>query len=139
MGDMLQPTDIRRRKQGLRADNAGFSFIDVTLAMVVLTIGVLALADLQIASSKGNSSIKSTGSAANIAEKKLEEIKGMVYANVAAEAPTAVPDPSGATFTREVQVTNNSPIANTKTVTVIVTWTDKMGAHKVSLTTILAL
>jgi len=139
MGGMLQLTDIMRRKQGSRADNAGFSFIDVMVALFVLTIGVLALADLQIASSKGNSSIKSTGNASNIAEKKLEEIKGMVYANVAAEAPTEVLDPSGATFTREVQVTANSPIANTKTVTVIVTWTDKNGAHKVSLATILAL
>lgn len=139
IGGMLQPTDIKRRKQGRLADNAGFSFIDLMLAMVVLTIGVLALADLQIASSTGNSSIKSTGNAANIAAQRLEEIKGMVYANVAAEAPIAVPDPDGMTFTREVQVTNNSPIANTKTVTVIVTWTDKTGAHKVSLATILAL
>ena len=138
MGGMLRPTDILRRKQGLLADNAGFGFIDLMLAMVVLTIGVLALADLQIVSSKGNTSSKSTAAALNIAENKLEEIKGMVYANIAAEAPTPVPD-SGVTFTRQVTVTTNSPIMSTKTITVIVTWSDNTGPHTVSLATIMAL
>ena len=138
MGGMLQPTDIRRRKQGLLADNAGFSFIDLMLALFVLTIGVLALADLQIVSSKSNTSSKGTAAALNIAEKKLEEVRGMVYTNIAAEAPTSVPD-SGVTFTREVKVASNSPITNTKTVTVIVTWSDKTGPHTVSLATIVAL
>lgn len=136
---MLQPTDIRRRNQGLLADNPGFSFIDLMLALVVLTIGVLALADLQIVSSKGNASTKNTAAAAHIAEQKLEVVKGMVYATIAAEAPTAVPDPSGITFTRQVTVATNSPIPNTKTVTVIITWTDKAGPHTVSLATIMAL
>ncbi len=147
MGGMLQPTDIVRRKQGPLADNAGFGFIDVMLALVVLTIGVLALADLQIAASKGNNSTKSTAAASNIAEKKLEEVKGMVYANIAAEAPALVDESgnppqvgyNGLTFTRQVTVASNSPIANTKTVTVIITWSDKAGPHTVSLATILAL
>ena len=119
------------------SDNAGFGFIDLMLAMVVLTIGVLALADLQIVSSKGNTSSKNTTAALNIAENKIEAIKGMVYSNVVVEASTPVLD-SGITFTRQVTVTVNSPIVNTKKVTVIVTWSDSAGPHTVSLATIVA-
>lgn len=137
MDGMLQPADIKRRKQGLRADNAGFSFIDVMLALVVLTIGVLALADLQVISSRSNTSSKSTTAAISLAEKKMEEIKGTVYTSVAAEPPTQV-TASGLTFTREVQVTTNSPVVNATTVKVIVTWSDASGTHTVPMAAIIS-
>lgn len=123
-----------RRAKGLRSD-AGFSFIDVMLAMVILTIGVLALADLQIASSKGNTSVKSMIAAITVAETKMEQIRNTVYTNIVAEAPTQV-TASGLTFTRQVTVTTNSPMLNAKTVNVIVRWSDSAGAHTVPLATI---
>lgn len=124
-----------RRAKGLRSDNTGFSFIDVMLALVILTIGVLALADLQIASSKGNTSVKSMVAAISVAETKMEQIRNTVYTNIVAEAPTQVTS-SGLTFTRQVTVTTNSPMLNAKTVNVIVTWSDSAGAHTVPLATI---
>ena len=136
-----------RRKPGFLADDGGFGFIDLMLAMVVLTIGVLALGNLQNVSSKGNTSSASRTVALNIAEKRLEEVRGKAYATIAAEAPALVDESGkppqvgyiGQNFTREVTVATNSPITNTKTVTVIVTWSDKNGPHTVSLATILAL
>lgn len=137
---MLQPTDILRRKLGPLAGNPGFSFIDVMLALVVLTIGMLALADLQIVSLKGNTATQYTAAAANIAEQKLEALKGMVYTSVVAETAIPVTDASGLTFTRQVTVVNGPIAGSTKTVTVIVTWTDRAGLlHTVSLATIIAL
>ena len=147
LGGMLQPTDILRRKLGPLADTPGFSFIDVMLALVVLTIGILALADLQIVSSRGNTATKYTTAAANIAEQKLEALKGMVYTNIVAETPALVDESgnppqagySGPTFTRQMTVTNNSPVANSKTVKVIVTWTDKAGfTHTVPMSTVIS-
>ena len=107
------------------------------LALVVLTIGVLALADLQVISSHGNTSSKNTTAAISLAEQKLEAIKGSLYGNIVAEAPTQV-TASGLTFTRQVTVTDNSPAANVKTVKVIVTWSDASGTHTIPMATIIS-
>lgn len=140
---MLQPTDIKRRKQGPLADNAGFSFIDLMLAMVVLTIGVLAMADLQVIASRSNNSSRSTSAALNVATGKMEEIKDKVFTSIVAEAPTTVTvlDPPRAplTFTRQVTVAIDTPIAGSKTVTVIVTWSDSAGkTHTIPMATVIA-
>lgn len=139
-------TNLNDRKRGHARDRlcdsaprreAGFSFIDVMLALVVLTIGMLALADFQFVTSKSNVSSKGLTAAANVAEQKLEGIKGMVYTSIAAEDPAQVVS-SGITFTRQVSVVPNSPIPNTTTVTVTVTWLDNMGTHTVPMTAIIA-
>lgn len=140
---MRQPTDIRRRNDGLLADNAGFSFIDLMLAMVVLTIGVLAMADLQVIASRSNNSSRSTSAALNVATDKMEEFKDKAFTSIVAEAPTTVTvlDPPRAplTFTRQVTVAIDTPIAGSKTVTVIVTWSDSAGkTHTIPMATVIA-
>jgi type IV pilus assembly protein PilV len=136
---MLQPTDIKRRKQGLLSNGSGFSFIDLMLALVILTIGVLALADLQIISSKANTSSRGLTTASSLAETKLEAIKNTTYASIAAEAATTVTGGDGKTYTRTVTVTPNSPLTNTKTVTVTVTWQDSQNkTHTMPMATVIA-
>lgn len=139
MGGMLQPTDIKRRTGRLLADNAGVSFLDLMLSMVVLTIGVLAMADLQVIATRSNNSSKGTAAALTIATAKMEEIKDTVFTSVVAEAATTVTDAaSGLTFTRQVTVTIDSPIAGSKTVKVIVTWSDSAGTHTLPMATVIA-
>src|SRR2546422_401229 len=91
---------------------AGFSFIDVMLALVILTIGVLALADLQTVTLKRGISSQRLISAITIAEQKMETIKKTTYANIVAEPSTQV-TASGLTYTRQVTVANDSPEAVT--------------------------
>src|SRR2546425_12191312 len=86
---------------------AGFSFIDVMLALVILTIGVLALADLQTATLKRGISSQRLISAITIAEQKMETIKKTTYGNIVAEPSTQV-TASGLTYTRQVTVANRS-------------------------------
>ena len=131
------PTTRRGRVRCLLSNDSGISYIDLMLALVVLTIGVLALADLQTISARGNNSSKSMSAAITVAETKLEAIKGSLYGNIVAEAPTPV-TASGFTFTRQVTVTANSPVANVKTVKVIVTWSDTSGTHTVPMATIVS-
>jgi type IV pilus assembly protein PilV len=127
---------IGKTAKGWR-DVAGFSFIDVLLALVVLTVGVLALADLKIVANAGNTSSKRMTTALTLAETQLEQIKGLTYGNVVASGPAQV-TASGLTFTEQVQVTNNSPVLNVKTVKVIVTWSDAGGTHTVPMSTVIA-
>src|SRR2546421_4187632 len=80
---------------------AGFSFIDVMLALVILTIGVLALADLQAVTLKRGISSQRLISAITMAEQKMETIKKATYANIVAEPSTQV-TASGLTYNRQV-------------------------------------
>lgn len=145
MGGMLQPSDIKRRNQGLLADNAGFSFIDLMLSIVVLTIGVLAMADLQVIATRSNNSSTGTAAALTVATAKMEAIKDTVFTSIVAEAATQLPpvylneaQTQWIIFTRQVTVTIDSPIAGSKTVKVIVTWSDAKGTHTIPMATVIA-
>jgi len=135
------------RVRGLLADDSGFSFIDLMLALVVLTIGVLALADLQIISAKANTSSKGLTTASSLAETQLEAIKNTTYANICVGASpclmptstTTVTGGDGKTYTQTVAVTPNSPLTNTTTVTVTVTWQDSQNkTHTIPMATVIA-
>src|SRR5437867_3917707 len=116
---------------------AGFSLIEVMLSLVFLSIGVLALTELQFTVTKGNGSSNTMATAVSLAEKKIEGLKAASYTTIQSEAPTAV-TASGATYTRQVIVTDNQPMLNVKTVQVIVSGSDGQRTVTVPLSTIIA-
>ena len=136
---MLQPTDIVRKKPWLLSDDSGISFIDLMLSLVVLTIGVLAMMDLQIIATRSNASSQGTVTAISLAEEKMETIKNKPFTSIISEAPTTWTDPvAGVIYTTTVTVTNNQPISGVKKVDVTVTWSDKAGAHRIPMATVIA-
>lgn len=121
--------------------SAGFSFIDVMLALVILTIGVLAVADLQVISSSGNKTSQGITTAASLGEATLEALKNpntIPYANIVSVPATQVVGADGKTYTKTVTVTTDNPLTNTKTVTVTLTWTDGSKTNTVPMSTIIA-
>jgi type IV pilus assembly protein PilV len=119
----------------LLCPNAGFTLIESMLTMVILSIGMLALAGLQVSALRGNALSRRMATAISVAEGKLEQVKNTFYANIQAEAATQI-TASNLNFTQQVTVTNG-PLANTKTVSVIVSWSDKSKTHTVPLATII--
>jgi type IV pilus assembly protein PilV len=115
----------------------GFTLIEIMITLVILSIGLTALAGLQISAIKGNTFSKRMTAAVSIANQKLEQIKDTAYANILSESSTQITQ-SNMSFTRQVTVTNNSPLANTKTVNVTVTWSDGSNSHSVPITTIIS-
>jgi type IV pilus assembly protein PilV len=113
----------------------GFTLIEIMITLVILSIGLFALAGLQVSAIKGNAFSKRMTAAVSIANQKLEQIKDTAYANILSESSTQITQ-SNLQFTRQVTVTNNSPLANTKTVNVTVTWSDGSNSHSVPITTI---
>jgi type IV pilus assembly protein PilV len=115
----------------------GFTLIEIMITLVILSIGLTALAGLQVSAIKGNTFSKRMTAAVSIANQKLEQIKDTDYANILSESSTQITQ-SNMLFTRQVTVTNNSPLANTKTVNVTVTWSDGSNSHSVPITTIIS-
>jgi type II secretion system protein I len=114
----------------------GFTLIEILITLVIFSVGIMALAGLQVTAIKANAFSKRMTAAIAVAEAKLEQIKDTPYANVQSESPTQVVA-AGMNFTRQVTVTANSPVPNTKTVQVMVTWTEGSQLHTVPISTII--
>jgi type IV pilus assembly protein PilV len=125
-----------RSQSSINSEEA-FTLIEIMIALVVLSVGLVALVGLQISAIKGNAFSKRMTTAVTIANARLEEIKNTAYANIQSESSTQV-SASNMNFTREVTVNNDSPVLNTKTVNVTVTWKDGSKSHTVPISTIIS-
>jgi len=115
--------------------NAGFSLLETMLALVILSISLLALAGLQMIALRGNTFSRKMATAISIAEQRIEELKNTPFAAIAAEPATQV-TASNMNFTRQVTVTAG-PLATTRTVSVIVSWQEKSQTHTLPIATII--
>lgn len=136
---MLQPSTIVRKKLRLLSDDSGISFIDLMLSLVVLTIGVLALMDLQVIATRSNASSQGTVAAISLAEEKIETFKNTAFQSIVSQPSTTWTDPvTKIIYTTTATVTNNQPIDGVKKVDVTVTWSDKAGSHSIPMATVIA-
>jgi len=127
-------------RQDVATSQNGFTLLEVLVAIVILTIGLLGTAGLTTGVIRGNHFSKNVTSATAAAQTKLEAIKsgGYVYAT-AVNFPSDAVTMGGMTFTRTTTITNSSPATNMKTVSVTVSWTESNNtARSVNLQTILA-
>jgi type IV pilus modification protein PilV len=116
----------------------GFTLIEVMIALVIMSIGLTALAAVQISAIRGNDFSKRMTTAISIAEAKMEQIKSSSYVNILSESSIQITQ-SNMHFTRQVTVTNNiAPLTNTKTANVTVSWSEGSKSHSVPITTIVS-
>jgi type IV pilus modification protein PilV len=130
----------------------GFTLIEVMVAIVILTIGLISLAGLLTTTMRSTTFGKNTTIANNLAQQELEDIRRQATTNFASVIDSvAGSDPVNGVnpdqtevitnyivdFTREVYISDID--ANSKDVAVRVLWTDVIGAtHPTILRTILA-
>jgi type IV pilus assembly protein PilV len=115
----------------------GFTLIEIMIALVVMSIGLTALAAVQISAIQGNAFSKRMTTAVSIADEKMEQIKSNLYTEIVSESSSQITQ-SNLNFTRQVTVTNNSPLTNTKTINVTVSWSEGSKSHSVPITTIVS-
>lgn len=113
---------------------AGFTLLEVIIAISILTFGLLAVASMQIASIRGNSLAGKNTEGTAWASDRLETLVSLPYTHseLASGAHTDPSPPTG--FTVTWNVTDSSPMANQKMVTVTVTWTSQFGTKSFSIT-----
>ncbi|HJU86096.1 MAG TPA: prepilin-type N-terminal cleavage/methylation domain-containing protein [Gemmatimonadota bacterium] len=114
----------------------GFTLIEIVVAIVMLTFGVLASASLTAALMRSNRGVTNRTRAIETLRLKVEDLQSQNYSDIADGNDTAT---IGAiTYNRAWTVTANSPAANLKTVTLTVTWGDRQGNHTITNQTIRA-
>jgi prepilin-type N-terminal cleavage/methylation domain-containing protein len=118
------------------AGRRGFTLIEVVIAIVMLTFGVLASASLTAALMKSNSGVTNRTRAIEAQRQKIEDLQSLRYSDIVSGNDTATV--GGVSFSRSWTVAVDAPAANLKTITFTVTWTDRQGSHTISNQTIRA-
>jgi hypothetical protein len=107
--------------------------------MVILTIGLLGVTGLTAGVMKGNGFSKNMTTATMVAKQRLENVQRLGYSGT---TTTNFPSDNenvsmgGAIFVRQTSISENTPAANMKTVSVTVSWNS--GQSSVALNTIIA-
>lgn len=135
----------------------GYTLIEVLFAIFIIVTVLLVLSGMTVRLVQSNLMNDSTDTAVDLAQDKLEELKSaLATSSILADANTAnngdlestsnfdrqendidgLGQPGGI-FTRTMNIADNTPKAGMKTVVVIVSWTDRIGSHQVTLRTIL--
>lgn len=127
----------------LPAAERGVSLIELMIALVVLSLGILAVGQLFPAGSRGQLQARMTTSGSYYVQQKLEELSVLDWSDAALTdgrhpAGTATENlgPTGQWHRFYDVATLASPLNNLKKVTVTVSWTFK-GARSTTATTYL--
>lgn len=87
---------MNERTEGMHSFEAqsGMTLIEVMVASVILVVGVLVLAQLQINAIKGNATARKMTEASNAASDRIEQIMSEVWTDTTVGSDLTVNDPS---------------------------------------------
>jgi len=145
---------INATKMRKRSKEEGFTLLEVIVAISILTIGILAVASMQISSIRGNSFAGGVTEGTTWAGDQVERLVALPYDDpllqdtdgdaAAGLSDTGFdndPDTQADADQQAIEgryiiywnVADDTPITNTKTINVTVTWTDHGVQKSVSL------
>ncbi|MFN2432926.1 MAG: prepilin-type N-terminal cleavage/methylation domain-containing protein [Gemmatimonadota bacterium] len=114
---------------------AGFTLIEVVVAIFVVSLTVMALGPVMAGINRGTSYGQSMTIASGRVQEKIEELRNVPYANILDGSEVL----SGPTMTRSWSVVDEPVVNALKEVDVIVTWTNREGVDQhVSVRTFIA-
>ena len=129
-------------KKKVCGNQSGFTLLEVLIAISILTVGLLGVAQMQIMGIKGNYFSGNTTTVLALAGEKMEDLLGKSYSDAEltngnhpdTNNPIDETGQAGGTYSRMWIVTDNTPITDTKTVMVNVSWDN--ASHQISLSCI---
>ena len=110
----------------------GFTLLEVLVAIVILSVGLLGMACLAGSIIGYNQFADQVTTATTLAQDKIEELKNEGYSSITSSSDTQ------SIYTRAWAVASDSPGPNLKTIEVKVNWNLKGTAKEVVLETIIA-
>ena len=126
---------VPRKALKLWARPNGFTLIEVLIALVILSVPLLALAGLMAMTSQNTSFGGHMTEASTVAQDKLEELRATLWNSI--PEGTREDRPSGSTGIQYNRSWTAVTDGNLKTVSVIVNWTDRTN-HFVRLLTVIS-
>lgn len=105
----------------------GFTLMEILVALVILSVTLLALAGLMVRTTRNNSFGGHMTEAATFAQDKLEEFRAIGWVKIPPNT-TGVDKPTGASgiaYTRNWGVAPNPVNGDLREITVTVNWTDQ--------------
>ena len=114
----------------------GFTLLEILIALIIITLGAVVIVGLFNTGLISSLDAEKTTIAMNLAQRRMEEIRNLGFANIADEAKAGVSGFAG--FQREVEVNDpaGAPTADDlKEITVTVYWTYKGDEVNISLMT----
>ena len=119
----------RARRHGRRGQAGGFSLLEVLFALTFLAVGIMAVAAMNPAGTRGVSQSRILTSGLMAATVKMEELKSTPFLSL---APGTFTDTTSV-FTRTWTVTDSIPMAGCKKITVTTQWVDSHGTQSTML------
>ena len=113
----------------------GFTLIEVLIGLIILAIGVLAVAGMQITSIVGTSFSNNITQASVIAQDRLEFLKGLPLTDVRLDTNNYPNDIKVGIFTGSYQANRNAN-PNYVTITYTISWLEKGVPHTVFFSTV---
>jgi len=120
---------VNKRSIQSRRNDGGFSLIEVVFALTFLAIGILAVASMIPAGTRGVTQSRVLTSGLMSAQIKLEELKGKDFTLL---TPGSFSDTTSV-FTRTWTITDSIPMAGCKKIDVVSRWTDSHGTQTAQL------
>ncbi len=115
----------------------GFTLIEVLVGFVILAVGILAVAAMQITSTKGGYVSNNVTQATFLAQDKLEYLRSLSYRHSDLSSGQHSEGPiSDTVFLRQYTITEDAG-NSIKLITVTVQWVDR-GNHNISFSTVRA-
>jgi type IV pilus modification protein PilV len=108
----------------------GFSLIEVLIALIILSVSLLALASLMLQTTNNNSFGSHMTEAATFGQDKLEELRATPWTNLISGTDVK-PGSTGSNYTRTWNIATNGA-GNLRTISITIRWTDKIN-HTITL------
>ncbi len=132
-GETLRRPATSRRAR--RTRRRGFTLVEMMVAILLLGVGMMALAALTTTVTRANVQSSSRTVASSLAQERMERFRTEPYATIAAGNDARMVD--GVAYSRTWTVATNDPAPGLKTVSVTVSWSTRGKPHSSTLTTIL--
>ena len=115
-------------------NSKGFTLIEMLVAMIILSIALLALAGLMVTTTRNNSFGGHITEAATLAQDKLEEFRAIAW-NGIVSGNDQKQTSSGVSYQRTWNVATSAD-GNLKTVTLTINWSDR-NDHSIRLLSVI--
>jgi type IV pilus assembly protein PilV len=122
----------------------GFSLVEFLIATIILSVGLLALINLQWTAIRGNSDSKEMTNAIFLAETRMEQLKNIPYASLVIGTTQDPNNPmnsqgqSGGIFSRSWTIQNYLGSNFMRQITVNISWTIKGQSHNATYQTVVS-